>query len=118
VLQLVFIDQPFIKTSDQKPIRRITEMSPGFCELRTRYSSRRSRTLLGAARVIEKEFHRSPFRNMFCLSHLHLLKPAIVTVDDIEAVAHFIEPEIKVRHMPGKLVPVERDEFRDLGRER
>jgi hypothetical protein len=48
------------------------------------------------------------------LCFLHSLIPEIVAIDDIEAVPHLSRPEVKIGHMPGKLMPVKSYELSDL----
>jgi hypothetical protein len=57
-------------------------------------------------------------RDVLRLSCLHLLEPAVVAVDNIEAMPKLSHPEVRVSHVPCELMPVQRDELCDLDGER
>ena len=62
------------------------------------------------------KFHRSMLGDVLCLCGLHLLEPAVVSVDNIEAVPNLGYP--RVRFACQRLMAIECNELPDLERER
>lgn len=54
------------------------------------------------------------FRDMLFLSSMHPGESHAITVDHIQRLTDLREPKIEVRHLSGQLMPVQRDEPRQL----